>query len=538
MDQDSAHMVAASKVPMLKPGEYEIWRMRIEQYIQMIDYALWEVIENAKADIAMKLITFTLSHFDKPLSFNLDVFSIVIGIERSKDFVSIPPKETVKVDLVTLGLTDGNDTSLSSSDLINSSLGSHDQQMPLHPVTDKKERKSNISYTRYLSLIMEHMLGEAYINENLKTLKPHHITALSFKPILENETALTSHGCKVAKLSPDPIKSLLPPSGEVNADDSADKSSFETSMQLVIQPKAPTNLKTKKKQIPPASKPKSSKQVKDLPPKKQVDETQPIVETVATADATQNLGASESTEDQENQPRTADAEKVTVLNIRGTARNHSQTSLGESGDDTERLEIPDVLDQKDKETVQESGFIAIEDVTFKQIMDEFDSKTQGAQENAESPYDIESEIKIIKSYQAATIFGSLFIHQSSSYNHDDQDVIDITPTDAKEGDASKSLSGLRSMPDDDLASTTGFETQDSADHVFEEGTETLHASTDKLTQSDPLGHLHEELYLLHNKLPGLLSDALKDTLPQLIKDSIKCSVLESIVEELPQVEAQ
>ncbi|GJX40482.1 hypothetical protein Tco_0255472 [Tanacetum coccineum] len=286
----------------------------------------------SKADIAMKLITFTLSHFDKPLSFNLDVFSIVIGIERSKDFVSIPPKETVKADLVTLGLTDGNDTSLSSSDLINSSLGSHDQQMPLHPVTDKKERKSNISYTRYLSLIMEHMLGEAYINENLKTLKPHHITALSFKPILENETALTSHGCKVAKLSPDPIKSLLPPSGEVNADDSADKSSFETSMHLVIQPKAPTNLKTKKKQIPPASKPKSSKQVKDLPPKKQVDETQPIMETVATADATQSLGASESTEDQENQPRTADAEKVTVLNIRGTARNHSQTSLGESGE--------------------------------------------------------------------------------------------------------------------------------------------------------------------------------------------------------------
>ncbi|GJW36303.1 hypothetical protein Tco_0059223 [Tanacetum coccineum] len=46
MDQDSAYMVVVSKVPMLKPGEYEIWRMRIEQYIQMIDYALWEVIEN------------------------------------------------------------------------------------------------------------------------------------------------------------------------------------------------------------------------------------------------------------------------------------------------------------------------------------------------------------------------------------------------------------------------------------------------------------------------------------------------------------
>ncbi|GJX56507.1 hypothetical protein Tco_0286404 [Tanacetum coccineum] len=46
MDQDFAHMVAASKVPMLKLGEFELWRMRIEQYIQMIDYALWKVIEN------------------------------------------------------------------------------------------------------------------------------------------------------------------------------------------------------------------------------------------------------------------------------------------------------------------------------------------------------------------------------------------------------------------------------------------------------------------------------------------------------------
>ncbi|GKC51251.1 hypothetical protein Tco_1073996 [Tanacetum coccineum] len=46
MDQDYAHMVAASKVLMLKPGEFELWRMGIEQYILMIDYALWEVIKN------------------------------------------------------------------------------------------------------------------------------------------------------------------------------------------------------------------------------------------------------------------------------------------------------------------------------------------------------------------------------------------------------------------------------------------------------------------------------------------------------------
>ncbi|GJW71628.1 hypothetical protein Tco_0128545 [Tanacetum coccineum] len=51
-----AHMVAASKVPMLKPGEYELWRMRMEQYIQMIDYSLWEVIENGNAPPITKVV--------------------------------------------------------------------------------------------------------------------------------------------------------------------------------------------------------------------------------------------------------------------------------------------------------------------------------------------------------------------------------------------------------------------------------------------------------------------------------------------------
>ncbi|GJX38110.1 ribonuclease H-like domain-containing protein [Tanacetum coccineum] len=56
MDQDTTHMVAASKVHMLKPGEYELWRMRLEQYIQMIDYSLWEVIENGNAPPITKVV--------------------------------------------------------------------------------------------------------------------------------------------------------------------------------------------------------------------------------------------------------------------------------------------------------------------------------------------------------------------------------------------------------------------------------------------------------------------------------------------------
>ncbi|GJW73902.1 hypothetical protein Tco_0133272 [Tanacetum coccineum] len=56
MDQDSTHMVAASKVPMLKPSKYELWRIRMEQYIQMIDYSLWEVIENGNAPPITKVV--------------------------------------------------------------------------------------------------------------------------------------------------------------------------------------------------------------------------------------------------------------------------------------------------------------------------------------------------------------------------------------------------------------------------------------------------------------------------------------------------
>ncbi|GKD82020.1 ribonuclease H-like domain-containing protein, partial [Tanacetum coccineum] len=42
----SAQMVAAAKLPVLNPGKFELWKMRIEQYFLMTDYAHWEVILN------------------------------------------------------------------------------------------------------------------------------------------------------------------------------------------------------------------------------------------------------------------------------------------------------------------------------------------------------------------------------------------------------------------------------------------------------------------------------------------------------------
>ncbi|GJW66900.1 hypothetical protein Tco_0121324 [Tanacetum coccineum] len=67
--------------------------------------------------------------------------------------------------------------------------------------------------------------------------------------------------------------------------------------------------------------------------KNTVTGTQHVEEPVATADTTHILDASESAEELRNQPSTIVTEKVTILNLKGIARNHSQTSLGESGED-------------------------------------------------------------------------------------------------------------------------------------------------------------------------------------------------------------
>ncbi|GJW15759.1 hypothetical protein Tco_0019892 [Tanacetum coccineum] len=37
-------MVAAAKLPVLNPGEFKLWKIRIEQYFLMTNYSLWEVI--------------------------------------------------------------------------------------------------------------------------------------------------------------------------------------------------------------------------------------------------------------------------------------------------------------------------------------------------------------------------------------------------------------------------------------------------------------------------------------------------------------
>ncbi|GKC30673.1 hypothetical protein Tco_1037967, partial [Tanacetum coccineum] len=53
MEFETAQNNTTAKLPILKLGEYEMWEMRIKQYFQVQDYALWEVIENGNSWVSV-----------------------------------------------------------------------------------------------------------------------------------------------------------------------------------------------------------------------------------------------------------------------------------------------------------------------------------------------------------------------------------------------------------------------------------------------------------------------------------------------------
>ncbi|GJT13785.1 ribonuclease H-like domain-containing protein [Tanacetum coccineum] len=57
MELENSQNNALAKLPMLKLGEYEMWEIRIKQYFQIQDYALWEVIENGNSWVPIPVTT-------------------------------------------------------------------------------------------------------------------------------------------------------------------------------------------------------------------------------------------------------------------------------------------------------------------------------------------------------------------------------------------------------------------------------------------------------------------------------------------------
>ncbi|GKA87715.1 hypothetical protein Tco_0809479 [Tanacetum coccineum] len=85
---------------------------------------------------------------------------------------------------------------------------------------------------------------------------------------------------------------------EVNTDRAFDKSLFGTAVQSFIQCKAPTGKKSRKKQNPPSTEPKTSTYVRRAKPKKIVAETQHAEDSKATVSIPKSLKTSKPTKEE------------------------------------------------------------------------------------------------------------------------------------------------------------------------------------------------------------------------------------------------
>nr|GEU33447.1 hypothetical protein [Tanacetum cinerariifolium] len=56
MEPLSPQVVSTAKLPILNPNEFDLWKIRIEQYFLMTDYSLWEVILNGDSPAPTRVI--------------------------------------------------------------------------------------------------------------------------------------------------------------------------------------------------------------------------------------------------------------------------------------------------------------------------------------------------------------------------------------------------------------------------------------------------------------------------------------------------
>ncbi|GJW44320.1 hypothetical protein Tco_0073119 [Tanacetum coccineum] len=165
----------------------------------------------------------------------------------------------------------------------------------------------------------------------------------------------------------------------------------------------------------------------------------------------------------------------------------------------------------EKEEVAEEQTLQIP--TVAQLLDEVN---KAAQETPESPYDTESEIKVVKSFFTSHL----------------SELQDQTMNDYEESGIQEDFdSDLQSMPDDDLRSVFGFEGADSDDTHDKEVSHSAHtlqndiASAERLSLPDHLDHICKEVNSLYSRLGNMESSIDMQTQLPNIKDLLESAVI-------------
>nr|GEU80530.1 uncharacterized mitochondrial protein AtMg00810-like [Tanacetum cinerariifolium] len=99
MDSQSTQTI---KLPILQPGEYDLWKMRMEQYLQCIDYTLWEIIENGNAPIVTKTVDGklkTVENLSDAVIYSFFASQPSIPQLDNEDLQQIHPDDLEEIDL-------------------------------------------------------------------------------------------------------------------------------------------------------------------------------------------------------------------------------------------------------------------------------------------------------------------------------------------------------------------------------------------------------------------------------------------------------
>ncbi|GKF67691.1 hypothetical protein Tco_0197370, partial [Tanacetum coccineum] len=98
MESVNPQVVAAAKLPVLNPNEYDLWKLRIEQYFLMTDYSLWEIILNG--DTPVPTITFEgVEQVMTPISAELRVIRRNELKARGTLLMALPDKHQLKFNI-------------------------------------------------------------------------------------------------------------------------------------------------------------------------------------------------------------------------------------------------------------------------------------------------------------------------------------------------------------------------------------------------------------------------------------------------------
>ncbi|GJW53965.1 hypothetical protein Tco_0098050 [Tanacetum coccineum] len=138
----NAQVVAAAKHPVLNLNEFYLWKMRIEQYFLMTDYALWKVILNGDSPPPTRTIEGV-----KQFNIHKDAKSLMEAIEKRCG----GNKETKKVQktLLKQQYENFNGSSLEELDQIHDRLQKLISQLEIHGESISQE-DVNLKFLRSL----------------------------------------------------------------------------------------------------------------------------------------------------------------------------------------------------------------------------------------------------------------------------------------------------------------------------------------------------------------------------------------------------